>query len=176
MIHSSRLLPFLMLILTGCALHSGPPTSLPALMVQRLGWMDQVAEAKQARGLPVNDPKREAELLAAMEKLGAESGLPKEPVRRFFLGQIQAAKVRQEEWLKAHPPTSQQGKAIPDLAKTIRPALDQIGKLMLAGLAQARAGKDAPAIIGEARHQLAKAGCSQAVAGPALQGLERGLQ
>ncbi|MDB6139116.1 MAG: putative chorismate mutase [Verrucomicrobiaceae bacterium] len=176
MIHSSRLLPFLMLILTGCALRSGPPASLPALMVQRLEWMDQVAEAKQARGLPVNDPKREAELLAAMEKLGAESGLPKEPVRRFFIGQMQAAKARQEEWLKAHPPANQQGKAIPDLAKTIRPALDQIGKLMLAGLAQARAGKDVPAIIGEARRQLVKAGCSRTVIEPALQGLDQALR
>lgn len=49
----SLLLP--LLVLPGCG---GSSTSgeLPRLMVERLGWMDQVARAKQARSLPVDDP------------------------------------------------------------------------------------------------------------------------
>lgn len=168
----SRLSPlFLLLFLNSC-----DSPSLPKLMVQRLGWMDQVAQAKQARSQPINDPKREAELLAAMEKLGTASGVPASSVKPFFAGQMQAAKVHQNEWLQSHPPASQQGKQVPDLAKTIRPALDQIGKLMIAELAKNRGSKDAPAIVTEAKHELGKAGYSEAVSAPAIQGLKAGLK
>ena len=47
------------LVLTGC-MNSGTFSSsaggdLPALMVERLGWMDEVAQVKQVRSLPVTD-------------------------------------------------------------------------------------------------------------------------
>ncbi len=84
------------LILTGCMSHgtsfSSAGGDLPALMVERLDWMHEVAQVKQARSMPVTDAKREAELLDAMERLGAESGLPAAEVRALFSGQISAAK------------------------------------------------------------------------------------
>ena len=166
-------------LLNGCTFFSGSSSiakaDLATLMARRLGWMDQVAQAKQARALPVNDPKREAELLAAMTKLGAASGLPAGPVKAFFVGQMQAAKVRQEEWLNAHPAAAQKGKAVPDLAKTIRPALDQISKLMILRLAQARAEHGSSQVVLDARQKLEKDGYSAAVVTPAIRGLEAGL-
>lgn len=99
---SSRCCLLLVLLLGACAVPGAGPRSLPQLMVQRLGWMDEVAQVKQARSLPVTDAKREAELLDAMERAGAEKGLPAEVVRAFFSGQIEAAKVVQREWLARH--------------------------------------------------------------------------
>ena len=175
---SSLLLFATLLLLNGCAAFHSPPAkaSLPQLMVQRLGWMDQVAQAKQARSLPVNDPKREAELLQSMMKLGTSAGLPAASVKAFFTGQMQAAKERQKDWLKTHPPASQEGWPVPDLARTIRPALDEIGRLMIAELAKSRGSKDVPEILAEARHELTKAGCSESISAPAIEGLRAGLQ
>ena len=169
------------LILCQCASHPSPASlakaSLPRLMVERLAWMDEVAEAKQARSLPVNDPKREGELLAAMEKLGREHGLAAAQTRAFFQGQMQAAKVRQEEWLKAHPASGRpKGKPVPDLAKTIRPALDAIGKSMIARLAELRSSGHRQETITEAETGLKKAGYSSAVIRPAMDGLQRSLK
>jgi chorismate mutase len=162
---------------SGCAwMQRGSPT-LSMLMVQRLDWMDEVAEAKRAKGLPIHDPKREAELLHTMTERGMAAGLKAESVRLFFSGQMQAAKLRQEEWLRQHP-TATTAKA-PDLATTIRPALDQIGTKMIERLAQETRGIssiDAQLIETEARERLARAGCSEAVARPALQGLRAALR
>lgn len=162
---------------SGCAwMQRGSPT-LSMLMVQRLDWMDEVAEAKRAKGLPIHDPKREAELLHSMTERGMAAGLKSESVRLFFSGQMQAAKVRQEEWLRQHPAATT-AKA-PDLATTIRPALDQIGTKMIERLEQETRGIssiDAQLIEAEARERLARAGCSEAVARPALQGLRAALR
>lgn len=152
---------------------------LPALMVERLEWMDDVARAKQAKALPVTDAKREAELLDAMTRAGARHGLPSSAVRAFFAGQIDAAKQCQREWLAQHAgqPLAH-GQDVPDLAATVRPALDAIGAKMLSALAAARRARDpaAIAIATAARLRLAQAGCSPAVIRPAVAGLEAALQ
>jgi len=172
------------LLMTACA---GPGTTasthsnaLPSLIVERLSWMDEVAQVKQARSLPVTDAKREAELLVAMEKLGTEAGLPASAVRAFFVGQIDAAKNYQKEWLEAHSSSRQASSTatLPDLAKTVRPALDGISTKMIVALAKARRpAKDdtLPQIVGAARAELTRAGYSKAVIAPAIRGLETGL-
>src|SRR5262249_3517 len=118
---SQLLLPLCLAIafLTGCASPkaSSKGSSLPALMVERLGWMDKVAQVKLPRSLPVTDPKREAELLVAMEKQGAQSGLPATAVRAFFAGQIESAKQYQTEWLKQHSKKDVPAESLPDLAQ-----------------------------------------------------------
>ncbi|MDB6117578.1 MAG: chorismate mutase [Verrucomicrobiaceae bacterium] len=162
---------FSLLLLSSC---SSP--SLPKLMVHRLEWMAQVAQVKQARSLPVTDPVREVQLIKEMETLGAEAGVPDIAVKLFFMGQIQAAKVRQEEWLATHPRASQQRQPVPDLAKTIRPALDHISKAMVTRLAKDRRSKDPEKITGEARQLLVEAGYSKAVIEPSIQGLKSGLK
>jgi chorismate mutase-like protein len=167
------------LVLTGCMTpglsSSSAGGDLPALMVERLGWMDEVAQVKQARSLPVTDARREAELLDAMERLGAESGLPAARVRTFFSGQISAAKQCQEEWLRRHAGVKPSNQAVPDLGTTVRPALDALGRKMIRALAAARASQDTAPLIRAARTQLAQAGYSQDVITPAVRGLEDAL-
>ncbi|MDI1311770.1 chorismate mutase [Prosthecobacter sp.] len=163
-------------LLSSCALNKSSPKSLPVLMVLRLKWMDDVAEAKQAKALPIFDPVREAELLRTMTQRGVAAGLKAENVRRFFNGQMQAAKGVQEEWLQQHPPGTPASKSVPDLTQTVRPALDEIGRQMIARLAQPRTAGESAAILTAARERLARAGYSEAVMRPALEGLKAGVQ
>lgn len=174
------LLPSLLLLLTllmpACSGLGGSRHSLPALMVKRLDWMDDVAEAKRAKGLPIADPKREAELLRNMMQRGDAAGLNDESVRLFFSGQMQAAKVRQEEWLRQHP-TATTTQA-PDLASTIRPALDEIGTQMIEQLEEEtrhRTPIEAAALVTQAQNRLMKAGYSEDVVKPAVKGLKDAL-
>ncbi len=173
--HLPAFLSLLALLFVSCSGPATPPNGageLPRLMVERLAWMDEVAQVKQARSLPVTDAKREAELLLAMEKKGAAKGLPATAVRSLFSGQMDAAKQVQTEWLRAHKNTPAPGVALPDLAATVRPALDRIGENMLAALATARAKNSGPQTLAAARARLRRAGYSPAVITPALKGLE----
>jgi chorismate mutase-like protein len=143
-------------------------------MIERLAWMDEVAAIKQSRSLPVADPAREADLLRAMEQRGTEAGLPAAATRAFFTGQITAAKEFQTEWLHQH--SHPQPRRLPDLAKTVRPALDRIGTEMLTHLAHLRASSpDAAATVEIARQRLTQAGYSQTVIHTSLQGLQAAL-
>ncbi|WP_294403609.1 gamma subclass chorismate mutase AroQ [Prosthecobacter sp.] len=162
----------LALILSACSSRR----SLPALMVERLNWMDEVALAKQVKSLPITDPVREAELLRTMTQRGAAAGLKPESVRRFFTGQMQAAKVVQEEWLRQHPQGVTSYIKVPDLTQTVRPALDDIGRQMIARLAQPRGPEESSVILNEARRRMTRAGFSEEVMQAALAGLQAGLQ
>ncbi|OYW70539.1 MAG: hypothetical protein B7Z37_30425, partial [Verrucomicrobia bacterium 12-59-8] len=117
----------LAVLLASCTLLPDAPRSLPELMVERLNWMDEVVMAKSIQKLPITDPVREAELLRTMTQRGVEAGLKAENVRRFFTGQMLAAKVVQEEWLRQHPHGLTSYVRVPSLTQTVRPALDEIG-------------------------------------------------
>lgn len=150
---------------------------LPRLMEQRLAWMDEVAQVKQARSLPVTDRKREAELLLAMERAGAAHGLPAPVVRAFFSGQMEAAKLLQREWLSQHAGQIATQSTLPDLQGVVRPALDRLGHEMLAALSQARHEQLAPQSLLQATQQrLSAAGYSAAVVELALKGLAQALE
>lgn len=144
-------------------------------MVERLEWMDEVACIKKAQSLPLSDPVREVQLLDAMETLAVRSDLPAEPVRKFFTGQVVAAKMRQEECLRGTLCSRQGLLSVPDLTKTIRPALDLIGKRMISALVRARDLNEPLQVIGAARLRLEKEGYSKSVMVPAIEGLEAGL-
>lgn len=144
-------------------------------MVKRLDWMDDVALAKSIKRQPINDPKREAELLSAMTQRGSAAGVHAEKVRGFFTGQMQAAKVVQEEWVRQHPQGPTAYVTAPDLKGTIRPALDEISREMIASLAQPRTPAECAALLVQAQERLARAGYSKAAAQPALEGLRAGL-
>lgn len=144
-------------------------------MVERLSWMDEVAAVKKARSLPVTDPVREAQLLAAMTQRGTEAGLRESSVKAFFEGQMKAARTFQEEWLKLHADAKPDDKPLTDLVKTVRPELDKISGKMISNLAIARL-QDKAKIVEEARQQLSKAGYSKSVIASAMRGLEAGLK
>jgi chorismate mutase-like protein len=170
----------LLLIGGGCASHSSlssaDTATMGRLMAERLGWMKQVARVKQARHLPVTDAKREAEVLTAMVQQGTDHGLPKAAVKAFFNGQMQAAREQQLQWMKmVYHPELKKGEPMPDLAKTVRPALDAIGQRMIVALTQARASGQKEEILAAARRLLTEKGYVPQVTEPALRGLEAGL-
>jgi chorismate mutase-like protein len=144
-------------------------------MVQRLDWMDEVAQNKLLNSLPIKNEKREAELLEAMIELGTQSGLPAVAVDEFFKGQILAARTYQEEWLSSHSISSKGRVEILDLTQTVRPALDALGREMIDGLVKDRQSKQQERIIRTARAKLTSAGYSSAVTTHALRGLRAGL-
>jgi chorismate mutase len=166
----------LVLVLMGCAGPGKESRGLPGLMVERLSWMDEVAMVKLAKDLPVEDPAREAALLEAMAVAGAEMGLPSTAVRGFFAGQILAAKVRQEEWLRTRSSDAVASLALPDLAGTVRPALDAIGKRMLVALVEVRESGKSWEVKRNCRERLVRAGFSEQVIEAAMEGLEVGLR
>lgn len=177
--HHRPLILALLGVLVGCAAPSARldlQSKLPKLMADRLAWVDEVACVKQARSLPVDDPKREAELLNAMEKRAVAMDIPASAIRAFFTGQIDAAKHLQREWINTHhTPLSSTTDPLPDLAKTIRPALDEISTRMIEALKKARASNTPEAVIVQAREHLTSAGYSESVVTLAIAGLEAGL-
>ena len=156
----SLLSSVLTLLLSACS----SPKTLPALMVERLNWMDEVAEAKRSKGLPITDSVREAELLRTMTRRGVAAG-------------VQAAKVRQEEWLREHPGATT--RKAPDLTGTVRPALDKISAQMIDQLARETGIMSSPTVmstLSDAQDRLTRAGYSAAVIEPAMKGLQQALK
>lgn len=148
---------------------------LVSLVVERLAWMDEVAEIKRAKGTPVADPVREEALLQAMEKQAGEAGLSAGQVRQFFAGQILAARAFQEDWLSRPTPDEWKGRPLPDLATDVRPRLDDIGRRMISALAANRKPEEASVIIRQAREALQRAGYTEVVIDHVATGLKAGL-
>ncbi len=169
----SALRVLLAFFLVACA--TAPRDDLPSLLVERLAWMDEVARYKQARRLPIEDAPREAALLDAMTREGSAAGLPAGVVRAFFADQMEAAKQAQHAWLKAHADSPTHHAPLPDLAGEVRPALDALGRRLLAALAEARRHDDLQTLVQAADERLKVAGHGEAVRTPALRGLRAGL-
>lgn len=149
---------------------------LTGLIIERLNWMDEVAEVKRAKGAPVADPQREEALLQAMEKQAQAVGLRPEAVRRFFEGQIEAAKAFQTEWLARPQPAEWKNRPLPDLAKEVRPQLDAIGQRMIGVLVKVQEARTVAADLDACREALLKAGFSEAVLSPAMTGVRAVMQ
>ncbi len=68
-----------------------------ALLARRVSIGRRVGALKQRAGLPVLDPKREAEVVRAIAKSARELELPEEPVRDIFWHVIGLARTVQEQ-------------------------------------------------------------------------------
>lgn len=105
----------------------GPLGPLTDLAVRRILLGDKVAAAKFGTSQPIDDPAREQQVLEQVAAQSTALGLPPETSVRFFRAQIEANKVVQRGlfryWTK-HP--DKQPSTRPDLAKEVRPQLDQI--------------------------------------------------
>jgi chorismate mutase len=104
-------------------------------MVKRLEIARHVAWVKFQNNLAVKDPKREAELLAALVGQGQKAGVPGKTVEAFFTAQILASRTEQEELIRLW----KRGATLPvfppwDLKRHIRPRLDAISSEMLEAL------------------------------------------
>ncbi|MBB6094574.1 cyclohexadienyl dehydratase [Povalibacter uvarum] len=101
------------------------------LIEQRLALMPAVASWKYAKSLPVVDADREQVVLdatvARAEKLGIEPG----SARTLFALQIEIARRIQAEKIDAWRSGREQPPPVRDLARELRPALDDIGDRLL---------------------------------------------
>jgi chorismate mutase-like protein len=107
----------IVLTLPGCwrSVHKPPPRAVEDAdierllegMRERLALMVDVAKWKWTEKRPISDPKREAELLDRLVAKGKAHEIDGKFLRRFYEGQIEAAKQIQEskfvEWSKNDP-------------------------------------------------------------------------
>jgi len=114
---------------------------LSDLLARRLAFMPLVAELKAKSGLPIEDLPREKQVLEASEQQAQKIGLPAESARKFFALQIELAKAVQR---RRREPTEL------ELARQIRPALNELGDRILDALAAAsRQGELAGATLAD---------------------------
>jgi chorismate mutase len=119
-------------------------TNLVALASQRLALAEPVARWKWANHKPITDPRREAELLASVERRAAASGIEPAYARAFFEDQIAASKIVQDALFTQWRATRAPDGPAPDLATQTRPQLDRLTQALLAGLTRAAPLRDAP--------------------------------
>ncbi|WP_339496592.1 chorismate mutase [Pseudomonas canadensis] len=147
----------LLLISTNAS--AAPATLAPLLnsIAERLEIADQVALSKWDSHKPVEDKKREQEVIASVVAQAPSYKLAPAAVEQFFSAQIEANKLVQYTHLSDW---QFQGKAPddprPDLVKQIRPQLDELQKRLLQQLAAftpQRTDPHCPQWLAEAVHE-----------------------
>jgi chorismate mutase len=125
-----------------------PMETIAQLSAQRVGVADQVAAAKYGTTSPIDDPAREAIVIADAEQQATALGIDPAPVAKIFRDQIEASKIVQRalfaEWdadPSLVPPTR------PSLA-TIRVELNTIDAELVQAIATADSALQAPSCGG----------------------------
>jgi chorismate mutase len=155
-----RLIPVLALLLAvpacGPATKPAPTKDVPDTAIDRLleavksrlDVMHDVARWKWSAHSPIEDPAREATLLADVAGRGDALGLDPAATRAVFAAQIEAAKLIQRadfaRWESDR--RDPEGKP-PDLAGVLRPRIDALNRELLAALAEVRLGRGTAARI-----------------------------
>jgi chorismate mutase-like protein len=112
--------------------------SITDLVAERLGLMKDVAAYKYVNDLPVEDPAREAIVIAHAAEQARDAGLDGDAMVPFFAAQIDAAKLIQQCWIGRWQSGSETAPTqAPDLAADIRPRLIEIGDGLIVALAVA---------------------------------------
>ncbi|WP_063771121.1 chorismate mutase [Streptacidiphilus neutrinimicus] len=128
---------------------TAPLAAVADLSAQRVEVADQVAAAKYGTTSPIDDPGREAVVIAEAERQATALGIDPAPVAKIFRDQIEASKVVQRalhaEW-DADPSLVLTTK--PSLA-TIRTELDTIDTELVQAVAAAEPALQAPACGGQ---------------------------
>lgn len=129
------------------------------LLARRFAYMPAIAAGKRARGAAIEDPAREAVVLAAVRAEGEAVGLDGASVARLFALQIALGKELQAAAAASAP----EGPPL-DLHARIRPELERLGTRIVA--TAARVAPLDPAALDAAdwaplRAQLDDAGCAR---------------
>ena len=147
------------LLFASASANAAPPTLDPLLnsIAERLQIADQVALSKWDSHKPVEDKKREQEVIASVAAQAPAYKLPPAAAEQFFSAQIEANKLVQYTLLSDW---QFQGKAPddarPDLVKQIRPQLDELQKRLLQQLADftpQRTDPQCPQWLAQAVHE-----------------------
>ncbi|STQ91186.1 gamma subclass chorismate mutase AroQ [Iodobacter fluviatilis] len=124
---------------------------LISLMTQRLAVAPLVAQSKWNSGAAINDPAREQAILADVQKQARAIDLDPRFAAAFFQAQFDAGKQIQSQ---LHQKWRQQKQApfapAPDLAKEVRPVLDQLTPQLLMAIKAVQADLCQP----EVKHAL----------------------
>lgn len=136
---SMKVLFLILLILLGtpCSLlahyqATDPAVKLVTSMTDRLKISREVAWAKYRKHSEINDPAREASILASLQSQGRQIGLTDAVVTSFFKAQMQASKCVQQELVNGWNTGQKTPSSAPkDLQKEIRSELDKISHAML---------------------------------------------
>ena len=102
---------------------------------RRLVLGDLVAAAKFGTFIPIDDPVREEQILAAIARTAEAIGVDAALSRRFFAAQIEANKAVQRglHALWAEEPGRRPARS-PDLQGEVRPRLDRLNRAILHGM------------------------------------------
>jgi chorismate mutase len=143
-----KLLALLALLIWGMRGISGetddPLPSLVETSAQRLLIAEKVALAKWDSGATVEDPPREAQIIQTAVKEGNAMGLDSTQIEGFFRAQFEANKLVQYSFLADWQREDRTPVHAPvDLAKEIRPRLDEIEKRLIAELSGTVAARSA---------------------------------
>lgn len=104
-------------------------------LLARLALMPEVARAKFATHQAIDDPVREAKVMDASASAAARLGLEPDAMRKLSRALIEAAKVIQRKRIATWTATALPDGPVPDLAATIRPAIDRADTALLRALA-----------------------------------------
>ncbi|MET0792294.1 MAG: chorismate mutase, partial [Polyangiaceae bacterium] len=115
--------------------------NLTDLLARRMAFMPLVAGAKAKLGMPIEDLPREKIVLDSAAASARKVGLPEAATHDFFALQIELSKAVQRRTSEA---------TALDLARQIRPALNELGDRILSAVAEARtAGQLAQSTLGD---------------------------
>ena len=136
----------LLFLLSGCASERGTsfaPTQQEArlveLMSQRLAIANEVAWVKYRNQLPVQDAKREAEVLDRLTTLAVRNGLSPDRAKDFFTAQITASRAEQEDNIRRWAAGATLPVRAPQSLKTdLRPRIDTIDRELISLLARTK--------------------------------------
>ncbi|HTY18964.1 MAG TPA: transporter substrate-binding domain-containing protein [Myxococcota bacterium] len=106
------------------------PDDLLDLLARRLALMPAVARWKRARGLAIEDPAREARVVAAAHQAAVENGLEPAPVEALFRLQIALGSR-----LQATGKAPEEGVPDLDLESQLRPELTRLGARIVSAAA-----------------------------------------
>lgn len=67
------------------------------LLAARVALGQRTAELKEAAGLPLLDPRREAEVIRRVTEIGRDEGMPSEAIREIFWQIVGMCRRAQEE-------------------------------------------------------------------------------
>jgi chorismate mutase-like protein len=105
------------------------------LMERRLALMHDVARWKWKAGKPIEDPKRESELLQGVVERSRGKGLHPDLVRSFFAAQMAAARLVQQADFDRWKAKEQEPHADTTSLETLRQRIDQLNGELIDALA-----------------------------------------
>ena len=128
---------------TGQTLSDNLSAQLRATIEERLSLMPSVARYKFDNDLPVEDLRREAQILEAAVSQATKLGFDPVKAKQALVAQMAAAKLLQTNLIKMWQHTPEASRHVPkrDLVRVVRPAISRLNTQLLQLLEQTQDGE-----------------------------------